>query len=419
MTNDNQGNQRNNPPRKLGRGLNALLAVPVEINLSPTAGGARPAVQGTPPDERTASERTPTAGSPRPESGAEQREGRAAAPLTTRPSADEADSTRTHTVTAAGTSGLDVPRGTVGVGAFSEGSPLGFATPMHGGSSVEVPRGTQPPNARGSEVASLAVDQLRPNPRQPRQDFDDAALASLAESIRTAGLMQPIIARPLADGSFEIVAGERRWRAARRLGLATIPAIVRQVDDQTAAEWALIENIQREDLNPMDRALALRKLAEEFQLTHQQLGERVGLDRASVSNLLRLADLDPFTADAVRRGKLTQGHAKALLAVSRVDHRQTLAAAAISGDWSVRELERRVQHTNRQIDPSQRVSPVASAVKGSAHLEDLERRLSEYLGSRVTIQLGRKKGSGRIAIDFFTLDQFDGVVAKMGFVDRV
>jgi ParB family chromosome partitioning protein len=267
-------------------------------------------------------------------------------------------------------------------------------------------------------VASIAVDQLRPNPRQPRQDFDDAALESLAESIRTAGLMQPIIARPTPDGAFEIVAGERRWRAARRLGLAVIPAIVRPIDDQTAAEWALIENIQREDLNPMDRASALRKLAEEFQLTHQQLGERVGLDRASISNLLRLADLDAFTADAVRRGKLTQGHAKALLAVGRVDHRQTLAAAAISGDWSVRELERRVQHTNRQIDPSQRTSAAASAVRGSAHLEDLERRLSEYLGSRVTIQLGRKKGSGRIAIDFFTLDQFDGVVAKMGFVDR-
>ncbi len=408
MTGENQGDQKKNAARKLGRGLNALLSVPVEINLA-GAPSRNPVTGEEPRDARGSRANSPS------ELGASA----VSMPPVAAPPASMPQSSASLGGADAGVPPAGVPRGTArpemgGAASWSSAVPV----PSEG--RADVPRGTREPRGEGSggEVALLGVDQLRPNPRQPRQDFDDAALAGLAESIRTAGLMQPIVVRTIADGSYEIVAGERRWRAARRLGLASIPAIVRDIDDQTAAEWALIENIQREDLNPMDRASALRRLAEEFQLTHQQLGERVGLDRATVSNLLRLADLDPFTADAVRRGKLTQGHAKALLAVSRVDHRQTLAAAAISGDWSVRELERRVQHTNRQIDPAQRVSAAASAVKGSAHLEDLERRLSEYLGSRVTIQLGRKKGSGRIAIDFFTLDQFDGVVAKMGFVDR-
>lgn len=383
------GDGRKLPPRKLGRGLDALLSVPVEINLpgSPRAGvapqGAQPATGAAVPTPRT--------------DGSEQRP-------------DDARS--------------DVPRGTspsAGSEPRDQGRTSGGSPASRPGSSGDVPSASDASAALPREGAGdgglvqIAVDQLRPNTRQPRQDFDEAGLAALAESIRSAGLMQPIVARPLRDGSFEIVAGERRWRAARRIGLMTIPTVLRHVDDQTAAEWALIENIQREDLNPMERATALRRLADEFGLTHQQLGDRVGLDRATVTNLLRLSELDPFTSDAVRRGKLSQGHAKALLAISRVDHRQTLAAAAISGDWSVRELERRVQQTNRQIDPVTKVSPGATAVRNSAHLEDLERRLSEHLGSRVTIQLGRKKGSGRLSVDFFSLDQFDGILAKLGF----
>lgn len=358
MASDQGNDGRKLPPRKLGRGLDALLSVPVEINLpgaprgTPASAGSSTPVAATPPVPSTPAQ-----------------------PLT------------------APSPVADVPRGT---------------------NAPARPESPQERDVVGGLV-QLAVDQLRPNARQPRQDFDDASIASLAESIRVAGLMQPIVVRSQRDGTFEIIAGERRWRAAQRIGLLTIPAVVRDVDDQTAAEWALIENIQREDLNPMERALALRRLAEEFSLTHQELGSRVGLDRTSVSNLLRLAELDAFTSDAVRKGRLSQGHAKALLAVTKLDHRQTLAAAAMSGDWSVRELERRVQQTLRQIEPSTTVSPGAVSVKSSAHLEDLERRLSEHLGSRVTIQLGRKKGSGRLCVDFFSLDQFDGILARLGY----
>ncbi len=360
-----QGNEgKKLPPRKLGRGLDALLSVPVEIALpgvsrsrTETSGGSAHASPST---------ASPVASSPIQSQGAVS----------------------------------DVPRGTV---------------PQEHRATVT---STREAAVMGPGLVDLPVDQLRPNARQPRQDFDSASIDALAASIRVAGLMQPIVVRSASDGTFEIIAGERRWRAAQRIGLLTIPAVIRDVDDRTAAEWALIENIQREDLNPMERATALRRLAEEFSLTHQELGGRVGLDRTSVSNLLRLADLDPFCADAVRKGKLSQGHAKALLGVERLDHRQTLAAAAISGEWSVRELERRVQQTLRHIEPSPSLSPGATVVKSSAHLEDLERRLSEHLGSRVTIQLGRKKGSGRLCVDFFSLDQFDGILAKLGFQDH-
>lgn len=231
--------------------------------------------------------------------------------------------------------------------------------------------------------------------------------------------MQPIIVRPrLArgpdDAAYELVAGERRWRAVMLLGMERVPAIVREIDDRTAAEWALIENVQREDLNPIERCAAVQRLIDEFGLTHQELGERLGLDRASVSNLLRLCDLDSFTRDAVRTRRLTQGHAKALLGVTKLELRHTLARAAIASGWSVRELERRVQHA-LQPAPTTGGQPVPGAPRTSAHLASLEKRLSEHLGTRVALQLGRRKGTGRLIIDFYSLDQFDGLLSRLGF----
>jgi ParB family chromosome partitioning protein len=260
------------------------------------------------------------------------------------------------------------------------------------------------------------VEQIVPNRRQPRTDFDEASLQSLAASIKSAGLMQPIMVRPLSNG-YELVAGERRWRAAKLIGLKLIPAVVKSVDDQVAAELALIENIQREDLNPMERAFALRRLADEFSLTHQAVAEKVGLDRASVTNLLRLSDLDRGTSDLVRSGKLTQGHAKALLAVTDLGARAQFAARIISEDWSVRELERRVQHAVKGTvsTPASSGAPQKDVTARDANVADLERQLAEHLGTRVSLQLGRKKGSGRLTIDFYNLDQFDGLMQKMGF----
>jgi len=270
--------------------------------------------------------------------------------------------------------------------------------------------------ATESVLRQIPVEQVVPNRRQPRTDFSDTALQSLAESIRTAGLMQPIMVRQ-HRGEYELVAGERRWRAAKLLGMTTIPAIVRDIDEQTAAELALIENIQREDLNPMERAKALQRLALDFRMTHQAIADKVGLDRASVTNLLRLSDLDPATADLVRAGRLTQGHAKALLAVSNLAQRSELARGVLANDWSVRELERQVQALQRQslnttkASESDKQEPTAR----DANVADLERKLGEHLGTRVHLQLGRKKGSGRLMIDFYNLDQFDGLMQKIGF----
>ncbi|MFK7962261.1 MAG: ParB/RepB/Spo0J family partition protein, partial [Phycisphaerales bacterium] len=166
-------------------------------------------------------------------------------------------------------------------------------------------------------MLTISLSRIHANPQQPRRHFDDDAIDTLAESIRTAGLMQPIVVRPDAEqgGHYEIVAGERRFRAATKLGLMEIPAVVHEIDDRTAAEWALVENLQREDLNPIERADAFDRLRSEFGLTHQEIADAVGLDRASISNHLRLRGLDPETLDQVRAGKLGMGHARALLSV--------------------------------------------------------------------------------------------------------
>ncbi|MCA9286089.1 MAG: ParB/RepB/Spo0J family partition protein [Phycisphaerales bacterium] len=259
----------------------------------------------------------------------------------------------------------------------------------------------------------MPLDQIRANPRQPRQRFDDAALEGLATSIKTAGLMQPIIVRELAGTSpprFEVVAGERRLRAAERIGLSRIPAIVREVDDRTAAEWALIENLQREDLNPMERARAFQRLVEEFGLSHQELAEQMGLDRSTVSNLLRLNDLDAGTARCVEEGLLSLGHAKALLGCTDTVRRGAVAAEAIRQGWSVRQTEARI----RAADPVRSGRSKATR-KGSAHLDDLQRRIGDHLGTRVRIEPGRNRVSGRLVIEYFTLEQFEGLLERMGF----
>lgn len=274
--------------------------------------------------------------------------------------------------------------------------------------------------AQATGLLEIPVEQIVPNRLQPRSDFDQEALQGLAESIRTAGLMQPVMVR--RDGSgFELIAGERRWRAAKIIGLTTIPAIVRDVDDQLAAELAIIENVQREDLNPIERAHALRRLADDFGLTHQSIAEKVGLDRASITNLLRLTELDQATAEHVRRGHLSQGHAKALLGVSDLAVRSRMGKQAIDEGWSVRELERRVKQYSSVRDSSKVSAGSSSQTIASArdaNVIDLEKQLAEYLGTRVAIHLGRKKGSGRLTVDFYNLDQFDGLMQRIGFGNR-
>jgi ParB family chromosome partitioning protein len=271
--------------------------------------------------------------------------------------------------------------------------------------------GTPAPSPDGG-VSLVAPDLLRPDPRQPRRDFDQASLERLAASIRTAGIMQPIVARPEKGGTFQIVAGERRWRAAGLVGLQTVPVIVREIDDRTAAELSLVENIQREDLNPIERANAFRRLIDEFGLTHQEIAERVGLDRSSVSNHLRLLELDEAIQDALRSGGLSMGHGRALLAITNIEERGQLAQSAVKGQWSVRELERRIRsHKPAPKGETQAKAPSPTELQ----MDDLQKRLGEHLGTKVQIRTGRKKGTGTLSLSFYSLDDFEGILDRLGF----
>ena len=266
----------------------------------------------------------------------------------------------------------------------------------------------------GKGVEEIHISQISANPRQPRTDFKVVELEGLAASIKSNGLLQPIIVRRLEGsvGQFEIVAGERRWRAFKMLGKLSIPAIIVQASDEHSGVCALIENVHRTDLNPMDRAIAVQKLSEEFSLTHDKLAEKLSLDRSTVTNLLRLAELDTQTARLVRQGILLQGHAKALLGVLDIKVRSTLAESAVRGEWSVRALEREVQRLS--AESKGRVPRGTQPARRQANVKDLETRLSLLLGTRVTIQLGRKLNTGKVSMEFFSLDQFEGMLAKLG-----
>ena len=265
--------------------------------------------------------------------------------------------------------------------------------------------------AAGVLPATIQVGDIIANKAQPRQRFDDEAISSLARSIEKAGLMQPIVVRPASAG-YELVAGERRWRAFQSLGRTEIPAIIRAVDDQTAAEWAMIENLQREDLDPIERADGIASLIERFSISQTEVANQLGIDRATVSNLLRLRDADTDTREAIQAGLITQGHAKALLGCQDLDRRKSLLGKCVREGWSVRETERQVQSLPVQSGAS---SKGIGRAAPTAHVVDLEKRLSLHLGTKVGLKLGRKKGQGRVTLDFYSLEQFDGLLEKMGF----
>lgn len=267
-------------------------------------------------------------------------------------------------------------------------------------------------------VVEMNISFIARNSRQPREKFDDRAIQSLAESIRQHGLLQPVVIRklriPHGGKTHELIAGERRLRAFESLGRTAIPSITREADEAQSAVFALIENVQREDLNPLERSKALQRLITEFSWTQQQAAEKVGLDRATVANLLRLNDLDPFSAGCVREGRLSQGHAKALLAIDNLPARRAIAEKALHDEWSVRQIEREVQRVKAASGLTSAQAPPPPR-RGSAQVGDLERRVGLHIGSKVKIKKGRKAGTGTLTIQFFTLDQFDGILQKMGF----
>jgi ParB family chromosome partitioning protein len=241
--------------------------------------------------------------------------------------------------------------------------------------------------------------------------FHEEHIRELAQSIESAGLMQPLIVRAKEKG-FELIAGERRLRALTLLKRTEAPVVIHDVDDQVAAEWALIENLQREDLNPMERATAMQRLVQEFEMTHEELADRLGLKRASVTNLLSLNYLDAKTASLVRSGALSAGHAKCLLSVDFMPERLRLAEACVKEAWPVRKLEQEAKRIRERSTGNTRLPTTRSI---SAHVADLERQLTEHLGTKVTIQMGRKPNTGRVVLQFYSNAQFDGLLQAMNF----
>ncbi|MBX3358629.1 MAG: ParB/RepB/Spo0J family partition protein [Phycisphaeraceae bacterium] len=257
----------------------------------------------------------------------------------------------------------------------------------------------------------VRTDEIVPSPFQPRRAFDQSALDRLAASIRSAGVMQPVLVRRSQSGEapFELVAGERRWRAAKLVQLERIPAIVSVLTNEQAAEWALIENLQREELGPMERADGLKSLMVRFGLSHAQIAERVGLDRSSVTNLVRLTELEEPIRSLLEDRRLSAGHGKALLAAPAGTGRVDLANRAAAHSWSVRQTERASSRAAADLNPT---SP--ASVRTVAH-SDLERQLGEYLGTKVVVRANKKGTRGRIGINFYSLDHFDGLMSKIGF----
>ncbi len=252
-------------------------------------------------------------------------------------------------------------------------------------------------------LVELDIDRIQRGRYQPRQNFDQQALQELANSIKSQGVLQPVVVR--AEGShYELVAGERRWRAAQIAGLQKLPAIIRDLDGRSAAAIALIENIQREDLNPLEEAQAFLRLIEEFDLTHQQVAESVGRSRAAVSNMLRLLDLAEPVKEKVNRGLLNMGHARALLALIRHDQIE-IAGIVVNRGLSVRETETLVRKTLAKQAGDIKTKPAAV----DPDVRRLENRLSEALGAAVKIKPG-KKGSGQLVIHFHSSDELDGIL---------
>ncbi|MFA5493603.1 MAG: ParB/RepB/Spo0J family partition protein [Porticoccaceae bacterium] len=265
------------------------------------------------------------------------------------------------------------------------------------------------PSQHGDEDGSLRhlpIEFLQRGQYQPRRDMHPEALQELAESIRAQGIMQPIVVRPLGADSYEIIAGERRWRAAQMAGLDTVPSLVRHVPDQAAIAMALIENIQREDLNPIEEAHAFTRLQEEFHLTQQQVAEAVGKSRATVANLMRLLALESEVRIMLERGDIEMGHARALLGLSGDD--QAVAARTVVGKGlTVRQTEALVRQLLKE-----KAEPAVAKADVDPDIRRLEERVAEHVGLPVSIQHG-SGGKGKVVFSYSRLDELDGLLERL------
>lgn len=258
-------------------------------------------------------------------------------------------------------------------------------------------------------LLKLAVEQIQPGIYQPRSQMDAQALQELADSIKAQGLVQPVVVRRLTLGGYELIAGERRWRAAQLAGLTAIPAVIREIPDQAAAAMSLIENIQREDLNSLEEALALRRLIDEFGLTHQQTAEAVGRSRAAITNLLRLLELCPEVKQLLEQRRLDMGHARALLSLAQEQLQIQVAHKVVQRQLSVRETERLVKNL-LEGKPARKEAII------SVDIQRLEQQLAEQLGAKVAIRYN-KRGRGTLMIEYNNLDELDGILSHLQRAD--
>ena len=267
----------------------------------------------------------------------------------------------------------------------------------------------------GPVLMDIPVKDLVPNPNQPRVHFDEESLSDLSASIREIGVLQPLLVRQMPDGSYQLIAGERRWRAAQRAGLMTVPAVVKTTDDMTSVEQALVENLHRQDLSPLEEASAFQQLIDDFGLTHDDVAKRVGKSRSSVTNALRLFSLPPAIQSLLADGRLSAGHAKALLGSPDRAFQEQLARRAVTEGWSVRAVEEAVRDRG---DAGARTPEVGQSTPGTkagvsagstklrpAGLLELEERIADYLETRVSVKMANKKGT--ITVEFADLEDLE------------
>ncbi|MEA2716914.1 MAG: ParB family transcriptional regulator, chromosome partitioning protein [Actinomycetota bacterium] len=261
-----------------------------------------------------------------------------------------------------------------------------------------------------SAFQDLPISAVVPNARQPRSAFDEEAMAALTASVRELGVLQPVLVRAAGEGTYELIAGERRWRAAKRAGLPLIPAIIRTVDDTSSLEQALVENLQREDLNPLDEAAAYQQLLEDFHLTHDELAARMGKSRAAISNTLRLFQLPPSVQRLVAEGRITAGHARALLTCPDRAYQETLARRAVAEGLSVRAVEEEARRQNQKAAATTAPAGPARRLRPPGLLE-LEERLSEHLDTRVKVDMSAHRG--KVVIEFANLEDLERIYRAM------
>lgn len=262
---------------------------------------------------------------------------------------------------------------------------------------------TTPGSAGDSSLRTISIDLLQPGKYQPRTNMHKESLEDLAASIRAQGIVQPIVIRPISEGRFEIIAGERRWRAAQLAQLQDVPVVVREVPDEAAIAMALIENIQRENLNPVEEAVALQRLGEEFQLTHQEVADAVGRSRTAVTNLLRLLTLEPGVRELLEDGKIEMGHARAILGLEWKDQPDA-ARHVVAKGLSVRETEALVKRMQSGTTKKKATKPALDP-----NVQSMQNDLSEKLGAKVVFDHG-SKGKGKMVIHYNSLDELEGIL---------